>query len=86
MLLLHHAGSQKGCGMSVLHRRVEFGYACAIEQTQGVRSSDCIGAARQHRHVHCYINAAKLAAGVGIASTSANLQSAAHLSEPSSVQ
>lgn len=36
--------------MSALPRRVEFGYACAIEQTHGVRSSDCIGAARQHRH------------------------------------
>ena len=50
MLLLHHAGSQKGCGMSVRPRRVEFGYACAIAQTHGVRSSVCIGAARQHRH------------------------------------
>ena len=28
----------------------EFGYACAIAQIHGVRSSVCIGAARQHRH------------------------------------
>lgn len=33
----------------------------------------------------CYINAAKLVAGVGIAPTSADFQPAAHLSEPSSV-
>ena len=31
----------------------------------------------------CYINAAKLVAGVGIAPTSADFQPAAHLSEPS---
>jgi hypothetical protein len=76
---------EKECGMSVLPRLVEFGYACAIAQTHGVRSSDCIGAVRQHGHVHCYINAAKKVAGVGSAPTSADLQSAAHLSEPSSV-
>lgn len=36
---------------------------------------------------YCYINAAmKMAAGVGSAPTSADLQSAAHLSEPSSVR
>lgn len=34
---------------------------------------------------YCYINTAKLVAGVGSAPTSADFQPAAHLSEPSSV-